>query len=125
MFKIEGKTINLTRGDAAKFSVSTKNSDNTDYTFKVGDVIRFTVFKAKCFGKIELSKDFEITEEGTLAYIDLTKEDTKIGELINKPTTYWYEVTLNPNTNPQTIIGYDKDKQKEFILYPESGDENA
>ena len=45
-----------------------------------------------------------------------------IGEVINKPTNYWYEIELNPNTQPQTIIGYDEDGEKLFVLYPEGSD---
>lgn len=36
MFKIEGTTIHLTRGDIALFGIKAKQSDNTDYTFKKG-----------------------------------------------------------------------------------------
>lgn len=36
---------------------------------------------------------------------------------------YWYEVELNPETEAQTIIGYDEDGPKIFRLYPEGDDE--
>jgi hypothetical protein len=49
----------------------------------------------------------------------LSKEDTKIGKKVNKPVDYWYEVELNPDTYPQTIVGYDEDGAKIFKLYPE------
>ena len=52
----------------------------------------------------------------------LSKTDTKIGEVINKPTDYWYEVEVNPHTNPQTIIGYGEEGAAIFKLFPE-GDE--
>lgn len=43
--------------------------------------------------------------------------------MVNKPTDFWYEVELNPDTAPQTIIGYDKETgAKIFRLYPEGGD---
>ena len=54
--------------------------------------------------------------------IYLTEEDTKIGEVISKPKDYWYEVELNPDEEPQTIIGYDEDGAKIFKLFPEGDD---
>ena len=69
-----------------------------------------------------MQKDFPITEDTKEAYIYLDEEDTKIGEVIAKPRDYWYEVELNPEIQPQTIIGYDEDGAKVFRLYPEGGD---
>ena len=121
MFKIEGKTVHLTRGDAATIKISAFNGD-TKYTFKPDDVVRLNVFKAKDCGCVELRKDVVVEEECEAVDIALTTEDTTIGEIINKPTKYWYEVTLNPETIEQTIIGYDLDGAKEFILYPEANE---
>ena len=122
MFKIEDKTIHLTRGDAITIRIGTKNSDGSDYTFKAGDKIRLNVFKKKDCGSVELTKDIVVEQEGTKVDIPLTSKETKIGEIINKPTTYWYEVILDPNGAEQTIIGYDLDGAKEFILYPEGNE---
>lgn len=124
MFKIDGTTkqISLTRGDAAAIDITAKNPDGTDYAFLVGDIVRFKVFKNKDCGCVVLQKDTEIKEQSTTVKVDLTKADTKIGEIISKPSAYWYEVELNPDTNPQTIIGYDEDGAKVFMLYPEGGD---
>ena len=122
MFKIENKEIHLTRGDIACIEVKALNEDGTDYTFQVGDVVRLNVFKKKDCGCIELQKDVTVEAAGISVDIHLTSENTKIGGIINKPTEYWYEVVLNPDTNPQTIIGYDIDGEKKFILYPEGND---
>ena len=123
MFKVEGTTIKVTRGDIGAINITTKNEDGTAYTFQTGDIVRFKVFKNKDCGCVELEKDITVLEETTEVNISLTKEDTKIGNLISKPVTYWYEVELNPETNPQTIIGYDDvEGAKLFILYPEGGD---
>ena len=122
MFKIdEDKTIHLTRGDIANITVSA-NLDGQPYTFKVGDVVRIKVMKRKDCNVVLLQKDVEVKEETQAVSIFLEKEDTKIGDVINKPTTYWYEVELNPETTPQTIIGYDEDGEKQFVLYPEGSD---
>jgi hypothetical protein len=123
MFKIEGTTIKITRGDIGILTVDIDNNDGTKYTFKAGDIVRFKVFKNKDCSCVELQKDIEIESEVAQIDINLTAEDTKIGELISKPVTYWYEVELNPETNPQTVIGYDDvGGAKLFILYPEGGD---
>ncbi|MBQ4263136.1 MAG: hypothetical protein IJB83_02690 [Bacilli bacterium] len=125
MFKIDktSKQISLTRGDVAQIEVSALNEDGTDYTFNEGDIIRFKVIKRKECNSVELQKDVEVNEAGTIVNISLTSEDTKIGGLINKPVKYWYEVEVNPETNCQTIIGYDEDGEKIFMLYPEGSEE--
>lgn len=120
MFVInEDMTIECTRGDVALFSVGA-SVDNTPYTFRVGDVVRFSVFGKKNCSEVVLQKDVTVSEEAELVEIELSGEDTKIGGVISKPADYWYEVELNPDTYPQTIIGYDKDGAKVFKLYPES-----
>lgn len=124
MLVIDPKTkqINLTRGDEVLIEINAQNEDGTDYIFKVEDVVRFKVFKAKDCNCVELQKDVKVETEGTSVNVTLTKDETKIGELINKPVKYWYEVELNPETSTQTIIGYDLDGEKIFMLYPEGSD---
>lgn len=130
MFKIDPitKQISLTRGDSATINLSASIDGNTNYEFKTGEVVRFKVFKKKECENLILVKDTIVEEDTTNVDISLTKEDTKIGEIINKAVDYWYEVELNPDTNPQTIIGYEVDeKNKElckiFKLLPEGSDE--
>lgn len=123
MFKInEDKSIYLTRGDIADIKVSATKPDGEQYTFLVGDVVRFKVFKRRDCGCVEIQKDTVVTEETQEVIIYLEKKDTKIGEIISKPTNYWYEVELNPDTAPQTIIGYDEDGEKIFRLFPEGSE---
>lgn len=122
MFKIENKQIHLTRGDIANIGVGIKNEDGTDYEFKNGDTVRFTVFKKKDCNCVVLNKDVEVSAAATEVEIKLTEEDTKIEGIISKPVDYWYEVVLNPETEPQTIIGYDPDGAKVLTLYPEASD---
>ena len=122
MFKIDAnKNIYLTRGDIATINVVAKNSDGSDYVFKSGDVVRLNVFqKASCHSMV-LKKDVTIEAETTVASIYLTSTETKIGDLISKPVDYWYEIVLNPETAPQTIIGY-LELPTIFKLLPEGGD---
>lgn len=119
MFTInEDKSVSVTRGDIMVFRV-TAMQNGEDYTFKEGDTLRMRVFEKKNCEKVMMVKDFPVTEATKEVEAFLGEEDTKIGPVISKPTTYWYEIELNPDTYPQTIIGYDEDGPKPFLLYPE------
>lgn len=123
MFVIdEDKTIRLTRGDIASIDIEAVNQDGDSYTFKNGDVIRFKVTERKNCENIKLCKDIIVQSDTTTVNLSLSSDDTKLDDLINKPTKYWYEVELNPDSQPQTIIGYDQDGEKLLILYPEGSD---
>ena len=114
-------SIYVTRGDIVFFEVSAID-DDVPYSFKPGDIVRFKVFGKKDAENVVLQKDFPVVDLTQIVQIYLDKEDTKIGEVISKPKDYWYEVELNPDTAPQTIIGYDEDGAKVFKLYPEGDD---
>ena len=103
------------------FSVTALDGE-VPYVFKAGDLVRFKVFGKKKAESVLLQKDFTVTEESESVTIVLTEKDTKIGGVISKPTDYWYEVELNPLTEPQTLIGYDEDGAKVFKLFPEGAD---
>ena len=123
MFKVNNDlSIYVTRGDMVAIRVSAEDNNGSDYTFKYGDVLRMKVFEKKGCDCVLLQKDFMVEAESKTVDILLTGDDTKIGELIHKPRDYWYEVELNPLTNPQTIIGYDEDGAKVFRLFPEGAD---
>lgn len=123
MFKIDDEmTIHLTRGDACTIGVSASNGDE-DYTFVDGDLVRFQVTEKNSCNCVVLTKDVEAKSGTTVVDVSLDGNDTRLGAVINKPVDYWYEVQLNPETNPQTIIGYDEDGAKVFRLYPEGGGE--
>lgn len=120
MFLINNdKSIYITRGDIATIEISANLSEEEAYTFKVGDLVRFKVFEKKKHESVVLVKDTLIKSETEIVTIYLYSSDTRIGEIINKPVDYWYEVELNPDTAPQTIIGYDSDGPKIFRLFPE------
>lgn len=125
MFKInEDKSIYLTRGDIANITVTASDKDGNPHRFADGDIIRFKVFKRRDCGCVELQKDVVVYGSVREVTVFLDGNDTKIGDVISKPTNYWYEVELNPDTAPQTIIGYDEDGEKLFRLFPE-GSERA
>jgi hypothetical protein len=117
----EDKSIYITRGDAALFAV-TAVQDGVPYTFQPNDVVRFKVFEKKGCDTVVLQKDFFVNEACASVDIELLRADTKIGEIIHKPKDFWYEVELNPDTYPQTIIGYDEEGAKSFRLLPEGKD---
>ena len=123
MFVIEeDKSMHLTRGDSVIIDVSARISEEEIYTFAKNDVVNFNVMqKGKC-NVIVLKKTVVVEQDTETVTFELTKEDTKIGESINKPKEYWYEIELNTETDPKTIIGYDVKGPKLFTLYPEGGD---
>lgn len=117
----DDKSIYVTRGDIVFFTL-TANDDGVPYLFREHDIIRFKVFAKKDCENVAFAKDFLVEEPSESIDILLTAKETRIGEVISKPTDYWYEIELNPDTNPQTIIGYDEDGAKVFKLFPEGDD---
>ena len=123
MFEIDQHSvIHATRGDIGSVTVSIPLSEYVNYTFKAGDILRFRVVEKNCCSNVALSKDFIVGENTEFVDLIFSGDDTKIGPLISRPVDYWYEIELNPNTTPQTIIGYDKNGPKVFRLYPEGDD---
>lgn len=112
-------TIHCTRGDAGSFSVGAMLAD-APFTFRVGDVLRLTVCTKKDYSDVVLQKDVEVAEETEFVEFHLDSEDTKFGEVINKPTEFWYTIELNPEAYCQTIIGHNEDGARVFMLYPEA-----
>jgi len=125
MIKVDSnKTIRLNRGDSGTLIFNATIEQTGDsYTFQIGDVVRLNVTKANKENEVVLSKDVTVDEEVTSIEMPLDSTDTKIGDVINRPITYWYDVELNPDANSTTIIGYDEDGPKLFILDPESSKE--
>lgn len=122
MFKVnEDLSIYATRGDTIILGVAA-DENGMNYTYKEGDVVRLKVFGKKNCEEVLLQKDFQANAGETEVNVILTGEETKFGDIISKPTDYWYEIELNPETNPQTIIGYDEDGPKVMKLFPEGGD---
>ena len=126
MWKIEKGNIYVTRGDMLPLAVDAANTDKSLYSFKAGDVLRFKVMEKENMSNVLFEKDFQIENDTTVVNIDLLSEDTRIGELINKPHECWYEIELNPDTsNTITIVGYSKEKGAAlFVLLPEGGKKN-
>ena len=120
MLKIKGKQISINRGDDNQsFDLKIPINDEEFYEFQTTDTIKFGVYAKKGLDKeAVLLKTITPLEATTTLTISLTKEETTIGGLENKPIEYWYEIQLNDNT----IIGYDEEGAKVFMLYPEGSD---
>ena len=117
------KQIQMNRGDSTTFRVSAKDSAGNSYTFKVGEKVKFAITERKNEDNIVFSKTIDVDEEGLIVNVPISSEESKIGDIINKPVVYWYEISvLTLNNEIQTIIGYDDEGAKEFILNPEAGD---
>ncbi len=114
-------SIYVTRGDIVNLAV-TAEDNGEQYIFKAGDLVRIKVFAKKDCDSVVLQKDFPVVIATDTVEIFLDENDTKIGEVISKPRDYWYEIELNPLSDPQTIIGYDEDGAKVFRLLPEGRD---
>lgn len=125
MFTVnEDLSIYATRGDAVILNVGADNN-GVPYVFQPGDIVRVRIFEKKGCHCVVLLKDVVVSEATERVDISLAKEETKFGELISKPKDYWYEIELNPDDDPQTIVGYDDNGPKVFRLFPEGADVNA
>ena len=124
MFLInDDMSIYVTRGDIAFITVSATYDNDTAYKFQPGDILRMRVFEKKACENVVMVKNYEVTEEAEEVTLFLKGSDTKIGGVISKPIDYWYEIELNPDTNPQTIVGYDEENgAARFRLFPEGKD---
>lgn len=81
--------------------------------------------KKEIIKKLKLRKNVTVQEESENIDIDLTSNDTRLDDIINKTKDYWYEVELNPEGQTQTILGHDKEGPKIFRLYPEGVTSNG
>lgn len=89
------------------------------YDFSANDVIKFNIYNKKGYTENPLkTKTVIISESTKTVSIELTDEDTTIGEESNSKTICWYDISLNDTT---TIVGYDDNGAKEFIIYPAKG----
>ena len=120
----EDKSVYVTRGDYCDIPVPGVVNGKA-YQFQKGDVLRFKATVAKDCNKVVIQREFVVDAAADSFTIHLNDDDTRIGEVISKPTNYWYEVELNPDEDCQTIIGYDDDGPKILRLFPEGAEVNA
>lgn len=126
------RTIYLTRGDkTSKFfrlafyfpiwNYATQKEEK--YTFQLEDKIAFVVKEKKGYTKTEVLRiEKTLAEMGEVEptqypEIQLTEEDTKAFDLLDKKKTYWYDIVLNDSI---TILGYDTEGASKLIIFPEA-----
>lgn len=103
--------IRINRATSFSFRIRSKKG-----LFKKDDKVDFYVYKEnELENEPVIHKLIEVKENNEYITIDLTEEDTDIGEIVNEPITYWYELELNKN---KLLKGYDKFGPKELFLYP-------
>ena len=113
MFKIQDKNIYLNRGDMITFVVA-----NNTTTFSEGDYLTFYICEKGDYTNIVFQKRIDVTKKANEVEIQLTTEETKIGEPIKtNERVYWYEIELNGNT---TLVGYDEQGPKLITFWPEA-----
>lgn len=126
MFKLdpsEPYRLLVTRGDRGSIIISAVDIvSSNNYTFKPGDKLSFVVVPQNGYTEgAVLRKNVIVMEECTEVEIPLTAEDTKIEDMIDEYTDYWYNVVLNDDA---TFIGSDEEGEKVLRLYPEVGEGN-
>ena len=126
------RTIYLTRGDTTSeffrlafyfpiYNFATQKEEK--YTFKLTDKIAFVVKEKKGYTKQEVLRiEKTLAEMGHIEptqypEIQLTEEDTKVFDLLNKRKTYYYDIVLNDTV---TILGYDTEGASKLIIFPEA-----
>lgn len=120
MLIIENNHILINRGDTLPIKLVVPISHTENYEFQVGDKIQFGIYKSRGMNDSALLlKEYTIQEATEEFSFTIPASEMKFGELINKPTDYWYEINLN---GEQTILGYDMDGAKIITLYPEGSE---
>ena len=113
MFRVRNKNIYLNRGDAITLQLV-----NNEGKFEAGDKIKFYVCTNGDYTNVLFEKEFTVEETSNFAEIKLTSAETRIGDAFKDGSiTYWYEIELNGDT---TLVGYDDEGAKKFVLYPEA-----
>lgn len=118
MIRIDGKTIKISRGDSGFIKLTISLSATQKYEFQIGDKVQLRILEKKNYDNVVIKKEVIIQNICTEVEINLEEQDTTIGDIVNKPQTFWYEVSLN---EIQTVVGYDDDGPAEFIVYPANG----
>lgn len=122
----DGTTLKVTRGQSGSITFGALTPEGEPYTFVAGDVVRLNVTKEGKENMVVMSVDTIVKEDTKEVTISITSFDSKIGTVINKPTDYWYDIELNPDSSiAQMLLGYDDEGPKIFKLYPESIKEDA
>lgn len=121
MFKLQNKTIHISRLEYGRIIVHSKT----------GTAIESDVKELRIYNKDALDEEPICVIDGS--YVDSNKtsiyfelgeftnlEETKI-ERTNEPIEYWYEIRISG----KIVVGYDDTKAKVLYLYPAGIDEKT
>lgn len=107
--------------DYTPTSVSISTLTQVKYIFQNGDYVDFVIYNKNGYTSEPLKQvHVDITEPSDVVTIPFSDETTTVGDIANKPVTYWYDITLNTD---KTVVCYNENGAKEFISYPAIGDE--
>lgn len=114
------KNIGITRGDNASFNLKVKQANGSYYIFKNSDRVYFTVKKSYADSTPIIRKIISFSSQTDTCTINLISSDTNFGNLINSERKYVYDISIN---EVETVVGYDENGAKYFIIYPEASND--
>ena len=107
--------IHINRGNRLLFDYTIDN-DGSDYVFEEDDIVTFSVYrKLEMNDEPVINKNFAPEVGTTMVSIDIPNEEMRIGEPINQPEEYWYQIRLNEDV----VSGYNSSGPRKLVLYPE------
>ena len=113
--EIINDVIHINRGNRLLFDYTIDNN-GSDYVFEEDDIVTFSVYrKLEMDDEPVVNKNFTPEVGTTMVSIDIPNEEMRIGEPINQPEEYWYQIRLNEDV----VSGYNSSGPKKLILYPE------
>lgn len=119
IFWYDSKNKILYDNNYIKSEISISTLTQVFYEFIEGDIVKLNIYEKNGYNKQPLKTKSVIVETaGDSITISLLEEDTTFGEASNKEIIYWYDITLNDDL---TVVCYDEDGAKEFIIYPAKG----
>lgn len=120
----EKKFIHVNRGDSMEINFKQKIAGEK---FGIGDIFTLNIMPKGNENEIILTKSYTVEEEEDIFSIFISSEDTKslCDPFKSGTKTFWYEIELVSGDVVNTILGYDRNGAKEFILYPEGTSPNA
>lgn len=121
MFKIDGnKTIHINRGDMGRLTVNI-DTGGPGYALGPDSFARLSVYAAGDYTDLKFVREVYPGQVTNTVIFDIQPEDTKDNiEATNAPQTFWYEIEIDPiYDNAQTLVGYDTNGPKLFVVYPE------
>lgn len=117
MFKIQNKTIHISRTESGILKVKRTNGSISE----IGDANSLRIYEVDSLDEgylVDIPGEYNSTDDTidfNLGLFTVSYEDI---ELSNEPIEYWYELRIND----KIIIGYDESKAKTLILYPAGKD---